>query len=280
MKRHILFLLILALVDLAGPPLALAVSKETAYMMQQLDNLQQTVQNMQRNLDAQASDFRNFVTQTNKNLESMKATVTGLQKATEQSLATSGARFDSATSQIQAFTESLEEIKTRLSKLSEQVVQTQNIIQTLNTPAPKPAGAGGPPNVPDADALYNSALSYYNGGQYQLAMQSFQDYLRYYGNTDRASNAQFYIGEVYYSQGDYAQAIEEYNKVLERYSESNKQPAAQLKKGYAFLKLKQNQAGVRELRSLAQRFPNSHEAELARQRLRELGVSVPARRGA
>ena len=51
------------------------------------------------------------------------------------------------------------------------------------------------------------------GGQYDLAMQSFQDYLKYYSDTDRASNAQFYIGECYYSQKNYKDAISAYGNV-------------------------------------------------------------------
>ncbi len=287
MKRYALAILVLLLLGVPGTRPAFGVSKEIQYIMQQLDSLQQTVQNIKKDMDAQAADLRNLIEQANRNVTSMKSTITDLQKATDQNLASSNARFDSMTSQIQAFSESLEEVKARLAKLSEQMVQTQNIIQTLNSTAP--AGSKNPPppgtntrgstNVPDADSLYNSALSYYNGGQYQLAMQAFQDYLQYYGDTDRASNAQFYIGENYYSLGNYAQAVDEYNKCLERYPGGNKQAAAQLKKGYALLALGQNQAGVRELRSLAQRYPNSHEADLARQRLKKLGINMTARHG-
>ena len=100
--------------------------------------------------------------------------------------------------------------------------------------------------------------------------------MKYYGESDRASNAQFYIGDCYYSQGNYAQAVEEYNKCIERYPSGNKLAAAQLKKGYALLALEQKSAGVRELRSLIQRFPNAHESDLARQKLKSLGIAVPA----
>lgn len=263
---------------------AFGVSKEILYIMQQLDALQQMVQKMQKTIEDQGADLRNLTQQVNRNVTSMKSTVADLQKATEQNLASSSARFDSMTGQFQALSESLEEAKARLAKLSEDVKQTQNIIQTLNAPpgpvTKTPGGDDTKPTatIPDADSLYKSAFSYYNGGQYQLSVQSFQEYLKYYGDAELASNAQFYIGECYYSQQNYAQAIDEYNKCLERYPGGNKQPAAQLKKGYALLALGQRQAGVRELRSLVQRYPNAHESELALQRLRKLGISLPGRR--
>ncbi len=291
MKRHAITALIAAALWALTAQPALAVSKEIIQIMQQLEVLQKIVQDLQKTVDTQRGELRTLVEQANNNVSAMKATVADLQKATEQNLASTNARFDSMTSQIQALNESLEEAKARLARLSEQVAQTQNIIQTLNPGAAPnsgkaPAGSPGasadtkpPANSPDAQSLYNSALTYYNGGQYQLSIQAFQEYLQYYGETDLASNAQFYVADCYYSQGNYAQAIEEYNKCLERYPKGSKLPAAQLKKGFALLALEQTQAGVRELRSLVQRYPNSHEADLARQRLRKLGIALPGRRG-
>jgi tol-pal system protein YbgF len=247
------------------------------------------IMSIQKTLDTQTAVLKTLVEQTNDNVSTMRLQVEELRKATQQNLASSSARADSSTRDIQALSESLEEVKARLAKLSDQVAQTQNIIQTLQTaPATGTPGATGPggqapgtnsPPVPDADTLYKSGLSSYNGGQYQLAVQSFQEYLQYFGDSDLASNAQFYIAECYYSQGDYQKAVDEYNKCIEQYPKGNKIAAAQLKKGYALLALDQQRAGIRELRSLIQRFPNSREADLARQRLKKLGITVSSRRG-
>ncbi len=289
MRKHAILLVLAALLGVCGTQPAFGQKKDTLLLMRQLDTMQQTINNMQKTLDSQTAVLRTLVEQANDNVNSMKLTVDELRKATQQNLASSNARFDTMTSQIQTLSESLEEAKARLSKLSDQVAQTQNIIQTLNAPpapgttAPGTPGATGDArttaSVPDADTLYKSGLSYFNGGQYQLAVQAFQEYLHYYGETDLASNAQFYIGECYYSQNDYSKAIEEYNKCIEQYPKGNKAAAAQLKKGYALLEMEQQQAGVRELRSLIQRSPNARESDLARQRLRKLGISVSGRRG-
>jgi tol-pal system protein YbgF len=268
---------------------AFGQKKDTVLLMRQLDTMQQMIQSMQKTLDTQTAVLRTLVEQANDNVNSMKLTVDELRKSTQQNLAHDNARFDSMTTQIQMLSESLEEAKARLAKLSEQLAQTQNIIQTLNapvtpgaeTPGATPASPGGeakpPASIPDADTLYNSGRSYYSGGQYQLAAQAFQEYLQYYGETDRASNAQFFVGDSYYSQGNFKQAIEEYDKCIERYPKGNKAMAAQLKKGFALVELGEKAAGVRELRSLIQRYPKSSEASLARQRLKQLGITVAGR---
>ena len=286
MKKHtLLALMVFAYLGAQVPPV-FGVSKETLQMMQQLDALQQAVQNLQKTVDTQTAVLKTLVEQANDNVNSMKAVVTDLRGSMQQNLASSSARFDTMTSQMQALSESLDEAKARLSKLSEQMAQMQNILTTLpaqSNPAPgTPPGAPGAPTtpaappVPDADSLYSQGLSNYNGGQWDLSIQAFQEYLKYYKDTDRASNAQFYIGECYYSQGDYNRAIAAYDLCSEKYPTGNKAPAAQLKKGFSLLAMDQKTAGIRELRSLIQRFPESHESDLARQRLKKLGIAVPA----
>jgi tol-pal system protein YbgF len=283
LKKHtLLVLMVFAFLGTQVRP-TFGVSKETLQMMQQLDALQSAVQNLQKTVDTQTAVLKTLVEQANDNVNSMKAVVTDLRTSTQSNLASSGAHFDTMASQMQALSESLEEAKARLSKLSEQMAQLQNIMTTLPsqsnpTPGAPPVGPGAPPAppVPDADSLYTQGLSYYNGGQWDLSIQSFQEYLKYYKDTDRASNAQFYIGECYYSQGDYSHAIEAYDLCSEKYPAGNKAAAAQLKKGFALLAMDQKSAGIRELRSLVQRFPDSHEADLARQRLKKLGITAPA----
>ena len=284
MKRHTFLTVLTVSLALSNGAPAGAVSREIAQIQQQLDTLQHAVEDVQKTVDSQTAVLRTLIEQANDNVNAMKATIAELQRTNSQNLATSNSRFDTVTSQIQALSESLDEAKTRLSKLSDQMVQAQNIIQTLNNPQngatpaggnsgggnPAAGGAAAAPAVPDPDTLYKSGLTDYTTGRYDLAIQEFQQYVQAYGDTDLASNAQFYIGDSYYNQKKYDQAVQEYNKCLERYPNGNKLAAAQLKKAYALIALGDTQAGQRELRSLLRRFPHSHEADLARQRLKQL----------
>jgi tol-pal system protein YbgF len=278
-KRTFIPVLAVCMVGGVAAP-AHAQKKDTLLLMQRLDTMQQLMINMQKTLDTQTAVLKTLIEQANDNVNSMKAQMEELRKATGQNLASSGARFDAMTGEIQSLHSTQEEVLARLAKLSEQLAQTQNIIQTLSMPPAMAPGTGTapvPPTVPDAETLYKSGLSAFNGGQYQLAIQSFQEYLQYYGSTDLASNAQFYIGESYYSQGEYDKAIEEYTKCIDQYPKGNKVAAAQLKKGYALLAQDKESSGIKELRSLIQRYPSSREADLARQRLKKLGVSAGVR---
>jgi tol-pal system protein YbgF len=178
--------------------------------------------------------------------------------------------------QIQSLHDSVDELKARMLKISKQLDDIHSAQQTV----PAPAAATPPQNqAPPPDQLYSSALSDFNAGKNDLASQEFAQYLQFYGTTDLAGNAQFYLGEIDYRKGNYPAAVQDYNKVLDQYPGGNKAAAAQLKKGFALLESNQRDAGVKELRSLISRFPKSPEAVQARERLNRLGAAGAAPHG-
>lgn len=276
------------------------VSKETIQMMTEIDSLQQEVQALQRTLDTQTAVLKTLIQQTSASVDAMKSSIEKMQESQQRSLADTGNRFDSMTNQIQQLSASLDETRGQLSKLSDQVAQTQKILQTINMPAPAAApngatpgttpgasgatgatGADAPsagpaaqaPAIPDPQTLYNSAYSDYTQGQYDLAIQGFQQYLQNYSDTDLASNAQFYIGDSYYNQKHYKDAIKQYDQCIQQFPKGNKAAAAYLKKGYALLALSERTAGEHELNLLLRKYPASHEADLARERLHRLRLA-------
>jgi len=136
------------------------------------------------------------------------------------------------------------------------------------------ASSGATP-VP-ADLLYSNGLRDITSGKYELARSEFQDYLRYYGETDLASNAQFYLGEIAYAQRQFDQAVTEYEKVITNYPKSFKLAPAHLKRGMALLELNQKTAGVKELREVVKKYPGTEEERRARAKLKDMGVAVSA----
>jgi tol-pal system protein YbgF len=241
---------------------------------------------------------KTLVEQSNDSVVKLSSTIGSMQKAVQDVQANSGARLDTMSTQVQGLSDNLEEIKSRLGKLNQQLVDLQNSVQSLDakisnsapatsagsptptTSAMPPAGSYvvPPSGAPSADTLYSNGLRDITGGKYDLARSEFQDYLKYYGTTDLASNAQFYLGEIAYSQKNYEQAVSEYDKVLSNYPKSFKLAPAQLKKGMALIEVGQKASGVRELREVVKRYPGTEEDRRARAKLKELGVAVsPAR---
>jgi tol-pal system protein YbgF len=253
----------------------------------QVQSLQDQVARMQQSIDMNMGVMKNLVEQSADSVNKMNATVNDLQNKMQGLSADSGGKIDQLSTQIQSLHDSVDELKSRLAKVSKQLDDMQGGGQNLNSGQPgmtaPPAGmpSNGAPvadanaasAAPPADVLYNNALRDYNSGKYDLSSQEFGDYLKYYSNTDLAGNAQYYVADIEYRQGNFEAAVKDYDKVLEQYPGGSKAAAAQLKKGYALLELGQRDAGVRELNSLIARYPRSIEASQARDRLHRLGVA-------
>ena len=275
------FILTFAFFVIAGTSLpAFAVSKDMIQLQTQVQALQEQMARMQQSFDERMGVMRNLVEQTTDNINKMSVSVDNLNKSLQQQNADAAGRLDQVSGQVQSLHDSVDELKARMNNVSKQLSDMAASQQNANpngnpNQAPPPGGAANI-QAPPADVLYNNALRDYNAAKYQLAQQEFADYVKFYGNTDLAGNAQFYIAEIEYRQGNYQQAVTEYDKVLEQYPGGNKAPAAQLKKGFALLESGQKDAGVKELQSLIARYPRAPEAAQAKDRLRKAGAAPSA----
>lgn len=252
---------------------AFAVSKEMIQLQTQVQALTDQMARMQQAFDERMGVMRNLIEQSTDSMNKLAANLDATQKAVQQQSGDTQGRVDQLSGQIQALHDSLDELKVRLTKVSQQLDALSNSGQNLAPQASTPQPAQQP-QAPPPDVLYDNALRDFNAGRYDLSAQQFNDYMKYYATTDLAGNAQFYLAEIEYRQGNFEQAARDYDKVLEQFPGGNKAPAAQLKKGYALLELGQREAGERELNSLIQRYPRSIEATQARDRLRKLGSTA------
>lgn len=283
--------------SVAGPRPVSAVSREIIELQRDVGALIQGQKDLATQMTQDHTVMRTLAEQSNDTVSKLNSTMNSLQKSVQDVQANSGARLDTMSTQVQGLSDNLEEIKSRLGKLNQQLVDLQNNVQNIEAKMPgsgAPASTGSAANTassqpttsgtmgsgsssgpaPSADTLYSNGLRDITSGKYDLARSEFQDYLRYYSDTDLASNAQFYLGEIAYSQKNYEQAVGEYDKVLNNYPKSFKLAPARLKRAMALIEMGQKASGVRELREVVKRFPGTEEERRARAKLKELGASV------
>jgi tol-pal system protein YbgF len=283
--------------SLIGPRPVEAVAREIIDLQRDVTSILQGQKDMSTQMIQDHTAIKTIVGGFNENVNRLSTTMSSLQKSVQDVQANSGARLETMSTQVQGLSDNLEEIKSRLGKLNQQLVDLQNSVQNLDAKmssgAVAPAtGAGNatptssnvPPSSaapsgpgPSADMLYSNGLKDIQSGKYDLARSEFQDYLKYYGKTDLASNAQFYIGEIYYRQEKYQEAISEYDKVINNYPKSFKLAPARLHRAMAMIKIGQKSSGIRELREIVKLFPGSEEDRYARAQLKELGASLSSR---
>jgi len=291
---------------LFGPAPAGAVAREIIDLQNGVTQLIQGQQNMQTEITQNAAVQRTLIEQSLDAVNKLNTSMSAVQKTTQDLSAASGARLDTMGTQVQGLSDNVADLQARLGKLDQKMTDIQNTLQSVDSKIASPStGGGGAPSTmggpppaaglgsgpgpgpgpggltsgsaappASADVLYSNGLRDINGKHYDLATQEFQDYMRFYGDTDLASNAQFYLGEVAFMQNQYQVALDAYNKVIENYPKSFKTASARMRKGLCLAELGQKASAVRELRAVVRLYPGTDEAKRAAAKLKEMGATA------
>jgi tol-pal system protein YbgF len=270
-------LFVLALFTICIAP-AYGANKDIVELQTQVTQLQQQMTQMKQSFDERMGIMRNLLEQNTDATNKVTTAINGLQASINKQQQDRSGQGDQLSGQIQALNDTMDELKVRLTKLSKQLEDMQTAQQSMasqQVQAQQQAQAIA--QAPAPDVLYNNALRDYNGAKNDLAIQEFNDYIKFYPNTDLAGNAYFYLAEIQFKAGDYQKAVANYDLVLQNFPGGNKAAAAQLKKGFALLELGKEDEGTQELKHVIQRYPRTNEATQARERLRKLGPAPKSR---
>jgi tol-pal system protein YbgF len=169
----------------------------------------------------------------------------------------------------------LREISERLALIGERFQTMQAppapLLPPLGDPGAAPVapavGSPSPGSLPPPRELYSQAYADFARGNYDLAIQAFQEYLKNYPSTDFSDNAQYWIGECHYGKQRYQEAIDAWNALLRDFASSDKLPDARVKKGMALERLGRRSQALLEYRYVVERFPNTQAARIAREKL-------------
>jgi tol-pal system protein YbgF len=256
----------------------LASSKEMIRLQSDVSMLLDMMRDLQKSHDTQSAVFKTLVEQMADQVSQLRRTIEEIKSSGQQTQASVASKVETINNQIGTVNSGLDLILDKISKLSSQMaeIKAKQEVEVLkdtqaSLPGSAPARAAAPPSP---DQLYNSAYGDYMKGNYELAIQGFEEYLKLYPDTELSDNSAYWIGECDYVQRKFPAAIAAFDRVISKYPDGDKAPAALLKKGYSLLESKQTQEGIRELRGVMQKYPGSDAAQLAKDRLTAMGVST------
>jgi TolA-binding protein len=93
-------------------------------------------------------------------------------------------------------------------------------------PAGPPSGGGAaPPPGVSPQRMFDEAFSDYTRGDYDLAIEGFQTYMRMFPRTDRTDDAQLKIGDSLHAAMRFTEAVAAFQKVISDYPQSDSVPA-------------------------------------------------------
>jgi tol-pal system protein YbgF len=275
-----------ALGALAGP--AAAASREQQQMMADIRQLQEQTQQLQTVLQTLTEALRTVATRLDD-----QAGVNRKAFADQKLL------VDSLAGDIRVVREKLDETNVRLTSLSQDVEGVRDLIPQMSAgaaAAPGPEGtaaapAGTTPGVLPAPGtttapatttplvnptgttprrLYETAYADYTAGQWSLAVQGFETYIKTYPKSDLADDAQYYIGESYAGDSKFGEAAAAYEKMIRDYPNSDQLPEAWYKVGITYDRLNQVDKAREAFEYVVKAYPDSDAGRLARQNLDRL----------
>jgi TolA-binding protein len=279
----------------ALPVSALAASREIQELQRDVGLLEEQVKALQASQNERLAAIQAMVQQAIDNANKANTGVAVIQSGFDQNLkdlgnkvvtpvVTLGTRMDQMSGDFRSLQNAVVDLTSIVNKLQAQLTDINNAIKVLQAPpAPPPqatsgipgaapAGAANAPTISAAD-LYANALRDRTSGNLDLALQEFNQYLQWYGNTDLAANAQYYIAYIHYSQSDYDDAVKEFDLVLEKYpSDNNKIPDALYYKGMSLTRLGRRTQGAEEFKKLLKDYPKNDYSRQACDQLTSMGL--------
>lgn len=294
------FVPMMGMMALATMPVsAPAASREIQELQRDVGLLQEQVRTLQNSQNEKLAALTEIARMALDAANKANASVTMIQSGFQQNLKDQeskvvtpviglGTRMDQMSNDFRMLQGAVADLTSLVNKLQAQLTDLNNAVKVMQAPPaapPSSTGAGTPnasaetPSVPAAQ-LYDDAQRDRSSGKLDLALDEFSKYLKWYGNTDLAPNAQFYIAFIHYSQGDYDNAVKEFDLVLEKYPENNKIPESLYYKGMSLVRLGRRTQGAEEFREFLKRFPNHDLSRQACSQLTTMGLRCAVARTA
>ncbi len=276
MKQRALATLLGVLILATASP-ASAANKEHQQMMADLRMLQEQSQLLQ-----------NLIGSVTETLKAVNTRLDQQAETSRKSVADQKLVIDNLSNDVRIIREKLDDNNVRIGSLTQEVESLRQSVQqmgsrpsTTNDAMPPASGSttpgAAPANPISAPAIgqsptkvFDSALSDYYAGQYDLAIIGLTDYIKSYPKSEQADDAQVYICSAYLQDGKNDKAVEACDLAIRTYPTGNTIPDAYYKKGLALQNLR-NLNGAREAWEYAVKtFPDSDAGRLAKQRLDQI----------
>jgi TolA-binding protein len=165
--------------------------------------------------------------------------------------------------------------------LQESLRQVQDTTRVLNNRLNSQSRGGSRPLaephpsatvVAEDERAFNAAVLDYNRGNYPLAAEGLDLFLKTYPQTTKRAEALFFLGLCHYNQRAFDKAQATFDRIIKDHAASPQFLPAKLKRAQCFLKQGLKPAAVKAFRELVDGYSGSAEARTAQQELSDLGL--------
>jgi TolA-binding protein len=274
---------------IAGALLALVLAATFASPASAANKEHQQLMADIRMLQEQAQLLQNLLGTINESIKAVNTRLDEQTNATRKASADQKLQMDNLAGDLRVVREKVDDNNVRIASLTQEVEALRQMVQQAasaprpsapdqgNAPPPGTAPVGGtPPLVPPTNAgtsptqLYEMALGDYTIGQWELAIQGFESYIRSFPRSTLADEAQVKIGICYDYLGQKQKALDAFDKAIRDYPGGKAIPTAYFRKGLALRDLRQPDKAREAFEYVVKTYPDSPEAGLSKQALDRL----------
>ena len=243
-----------------------------------------------RMLQEQAQLLQNMIGTLNETLKAVNTRLDDQNNALRKAFADQKLLIDNLSSDLRVVREKVDDNNVRIASLTQELDALRQAVQQMATrPATTDAGTASPQTpagttTPDAAAptsppppvgvspkqLYDTAWVDYTGGQWDLAIQGFEAYIRSFPKSEQACDAQVNIGKAYDYAGNKQKALEAFDKAIRDYPNGKGLPDAYYQKGLILLDMKQPDKAREAFESAAKIDAEGSAGRMAKQKLDQL----------
>jgi TolA-binding protein len=176
-------------------------------------------------------------------------------------------------SEVGTLGEQLLILEERVSDLSTQLTQMRGIVQQQAEQQASVPPAATPPAA--EDTMFQTSFLDYMAGEYVLAIDGFEEYMRRYPASDNADEALYWIGESLAAQERHSESRARFLQLIQEYPDSEMVAGARLRAALEAVELGQPEAAIQELRSVVSEHPGSDALLVACMQLERMQQPLP-----
>lgn len=260
---------------LAVPAHALGADREHQQIMADIRMLQEQATRLQLAMASVDEALRRIVSKMDDRAEATRRAFADQQlavKAMADGVRILRERFDDTNVRISSLSQEIEALRVAIPPPPPAYARLETDPETGLPIDADPAAAPTSPAAPGVSPqrMYDTAWADYTNGQWSLAIQGFEAYIKTFPRSELADDAQFYIGQTHYADGSFRDAVDALEQVLLNYPDGDVVPDASYKRGLALDRLGETDRARQAFELVVKNYPDSTMATLAQQALDRL----------
>jgi TolA-binding protein len=260
--------------------------------------LQEQVRQLQKSQDDKMAALQSMLQQVVDASTRVSGGLTTLQRDVDKKLsdqqgslvapiASANTKIDQMSDDFRSVATNVADLVRRMNALDTKLADIKSALSVMQNPVPAPAPVpgqtatvpGGPPPGTSAESLWENARRDQSSGKLELAMDEYQNYVKWFPTTENAPAAEYQVAYMYYNAGQYTDAAPAFDAVIERWPENRNTQDALYYKAVSLQKGKQPTEAVKAYKEYLSRYPRGEHVAAAHANLRSLGMESTTRQG-